>query len=859
MADAERVENWLDLLSCARLCLTAPKRGGKKHNLSTLINAQIRSFHPNCWKEHTPINQPDHRGRKNDLNIGKIVANKIEAGDVKGAVRILSSDDSLAPNEDTTFNKLLAKHPPAPTDSRTPPPIGERHVPPMVTPKTVENLIGSFPAGSAGGPDRLCPQILKDLTAKSNGGSREIFLNTLTSFMNLVLSGKVPESIRPLFFSANLFALNKKCGGIRPIAVGNTLRRLASKCLGSSLREERQSNYGTVQLGYGTALGAEAAAHAARNYIANQKSKNHVLLKIDLENAFNSVRRDSILEATDCHVPSAFPYTLSAYGADSFLFFGKRRIVSALGAQQGDPEGPALFSDTINQIIQRVETELNLWYLDDGNLADSYERVLAAFKWLQEEFLKIGLKINPEKCELFFLSVETPEQQRKILAEFNAVCPGVKVTSFDELVILGAPIGAGAITKCLSTKTSELERMVKNIEKIDSHHAFFLLKNCFHMPKLLYFLRTAPCFQHSNLLDRFDDVLCDAIESLCNVSLTDFSRKQLSLPCSLGGLGLPSAAILAPSAFCASAGGCSSLVASILREQVVDNERELAVNAWLNLSGSETIPETFVQRKWSRPLYNELAISLKQQDGISVYDSRRLDCYSSKFGSAWLNAFPSKNLGLKLTDSQLRVAIALRLGCKICETHTCRCGKAVSEDGTHGLSCKRSAGRFNRHAQLNDLVRRTLSSANVPAVLEPPGLCREDGKRPDGLTLCPWNRGNSLVWDVTVIDSLAPSRLERNVHPLQEAERKKTRKYSSIIERGYIFQPVAFDTQGNCGPETESFLKELGVRLRQATFEDRASIFLNQRISIMIQQYNFSCVSGTLSEGLLLEDVFNLI
>ena len=98
--------------------------------------------------------------------------------------------------------------------------------------------------------------------------------------------------------------------------------------------------------------------------------------------------------------------------------------------------------------------------------------------------------------------------------------------------------------------------------------------------------------------------------------------------------------------------------------------------------------------------------------------------------------------------------------------------------------------------QLNDLVRRTSSTANVPAVLEPPGLSREDNKRSDDLTLGPWNRGKLLILDVTVIDSLAPSRLERDVNSLQEAE-KKTRKYSSIIERGYIFQPVAFDTQGN--------------------------------------------------------------
>ena len=53
---------------------------------------------------------------------------------------------------------------------------------------------------------------------------------------------------------------------------GNIPQRLASKCLGNSLCEARQCNYGTVQLGYGTALGAKAAAHAARNYIARQKS-----------------------------------------------------------------------------------------------------------------------------------------------------------------------------------------------------------------------------------------------------------------------------------------------------------------------------------------------------------------------------------------------------------------------------------------------------------------------------------------------------------------------------------------------------------------------------------------------------------
>jgi len=36
-------------------------------------------------------------------------------------------------------------------------------------------------------------------------------------------------------------------------------------------------------------------------------------------------------------------------------------------------------------------------------------------------------------------------------------------------------------------------------------------------------------------------------------------------------------------------------------------------------------------------------------------------------------------------------------------------------------------------------------------------LCRSDGKRPDGLTLVPWQSGRSLVWDVTVVCPLADS------------------------------------------------------------------------------------------------------
>ena len=86
-------------------------------------------------------------------------------------------------------------------------------------------------------------------------------------------------------------------------------------------------------------------------------------------------------------------------------------------------------------------------------------------------------------------------------------------------------------------------------------------------------------------------------------------------------------------------------------------------------------------------------------------------------------------------NEAVRVAVALRLGLEMCEPHQCPCGTMVDALGTHGLSCRKSAGRGARHQQLNDLVYRALRRADIPAAKEPAGLVRTDGKRPDGLTV----------------------------------------------------------------------------------------------------------------------------
>jgi hypothetical protein len=73
---------------------------------------------------------------------------------------------------------------------------------------------------------------------------------------------------------------------------------------------------------------------------------------------------------------------------------------------------------------------------------------------------------------------------------------------------------------------------------------------------------------------------------------------------------------------------------------------------------------------------------------------------------------------------------------------------------------------------------------------KPHGLLREDGKRPDGVTLIPWKKGRTLVWDVTCVDTLAATHLNgcsrRSGSAALSAEKLKYRKYSRIKE-SYTF------------------------------------------------------------------------
>ena len=143
-----------------------------------------------------------------------------------------------------------------------------------------------------------------------------------------------------------------------------------------------------------------------------------------------------------------------------------------------------------------------------------------------------------------------------------------------------------------------------------------------------------------------------------------------------------------------------------------------------------------------------------------------------------------------------------------------------------------------------------LTAAKVPCRLEPSGLYRADGKRPDGVTTIPWSKGKSLVWDATCVDTFCHSVKQKAAQEAggaaTHAEKEKVKKYAHL-DYAYIFQPIAFETSGTIGYDSMCFLRDLGRRLRSHTGEVNSFVYLLQRLSVAIQVGNSTSVMGSLN------------
>ena len=127
----------------------------------------------------------------------------------------------------------------------------------------IKKAIKSFRNGAGAGPDGLRPGHLKQLTADILGPTAINLLDALVDFLNnVVLEGNVPQFMVPIFYGAGLIALSKPDNGVRPIAVGLTLRRLAGKVVTGKLQDKCSELFHPHQLGVALPRGAKIGTHS---------------------------------------------------------------------------------------------------------------------------------------------------------------------------------------------------------------------------------------------------------------------------------------------------------------------------------------------------------------------------------------------------------------------------------------------------------------------------------------------------------------------------------------------------------------------------------------------------------------------
>ena len=348
-ADYNNVSAWSRLLQYGQTMLLAPPRTGRRHNLANILKK--RSV--DDLLELPPVSHAQSRFRPNQddsSTLAAAVRSKLEDGNIKAAVRIICSDDKPAPNDQATLESLQRRHPAAPVDGNIlPNPCAYSAM--QATEQDVIKAIRSFPVGSSAGPDGLRPQHLLDLINCQEAGNA--LITSITALINLLLQGRCPPEVTAVLFGGKLLALKKKSGGIRPIAIGYTWRRLAAKCANCYANSHLADKLLPFQLGVNTPGGCEAVVHATRRFLSKMAADD-IVVKLDFSNAFNCLRRDVMLQTVADDLPYLYRFCHLAYGAQTMLRFGEHTIWSQEGVQQGDPLGPLLFCLTIQPLLRSV-------------------------------------------------------------------------------------------------------------------------------------------------------------------------------------------------------------------------------------------------------------------------------------------------------------------------------------------------------------------------------------------------------------------------------------------------------------------------------------------------------------------------
>jgi len=635
-------------------------------------------------------------------------------------------------------------------------------------------------------------------------------------------------------------ALPKKDGSARPIAVGESFRRLAAKLLCKSCQEAARDYLSPLQIGVALPLGAEAGLQVAQQWCRRNEDKpDKVFVKLDFANAFNTVDRLTFLREVRNRFPSLAPWVEYCYSSPSKLLFGSHIIASETGVQQGDPLGPLLFSLALQPILAELASrrapgglELVYSYLDDLCLAGEAAAVSAAIDQLRLRCSEIGLQLSTgaahfkDKCELVLAAGAASS------VDVSAFPADFKVIRDGNFELLGAPVGSpefcNAHTQERVNKATHLLQALGELP--DPQVALQLLRSCAAFCKMVFSVRAVAPSYHTAAVASFDDQVRACFEGFSCLHPDDRQWAQATLSTDRGGLGLRSLAKHSHAAFLASRTSCVELCQKLDPHHTLESPgstsgslspERVAFNAYAEAVNTDDQLQQLGYEKLSQKRLSEAVDkrSVAQLRHSACRSQRQhFDLVQAEGAGMYMHATPSKAAKLDnepaLFVGMLRRRLRIPFADKDVECPLC--GGVLDSFGDHALVCCAGGDRTRRHNLLRNMVFHAAEAARLHPELEKPGLLPHrplcgstyesggsigelDGiagaRRPADVYIPRWRLGPPAAWDFAVTSGL---RLDLPPDALDNT--------SCITDRYQDFKCSHNSTQADCQAQGISFI-----------------------------------------------------
>ena len=757
-------------------------------------------------------------------------------GRTSAAVKALTPE-AVAPKDTDTLKKLKAKHPVGKVARCSKP---DATLCDAFSPLQVLQGVKGFPTGSAGGALGLRPDHLK--AAVTHPTARA--LPALTHLVNAMARGAAPASVQPWLAGANLTALRKSEKEVRPIACGESLRRLVAKLLAARHRDEAKAVLlRSGQVGVAVRQGAEAATAVTANYAARRRGQDACILKVDFTNAFNAVDRSAFLREVEQKFPGMLPWVAWCYASPSKLQFGKECVTSSCGVQQGDPLGPLLFSLAIAPVAEEVKQIKGIhgavWYLDDGVIMGSGYAVGQAYRLIVERCKHLGLQVREDKCELVDLSGRGTGHSVQEWAGWglkvvekpkNSPIPGIRWMRDGNFELLGAPIGDAAwCEQFMSERVDQFVTSLDALDKLtDSQTAFALLRECLGFARMVFFMRAIGFKGVTGYLERYDARVQRSLAKLLGYDddcLPQEAMLQASLPVRIGGLGIRKSADHWHAAALASSAGTAALCRRLDRDFVWDAEgwrqtassyNEMVAEGWRldTEAPPERAPE---QRSLSLGILERWYNAL--MDEADAVTRARMQSLLLPGCGAWLTGNPARWEAMPPLPFQavLRYRLGLPLYESLARCECCGKDGVMDAHGLHATLCEKGGGAITRHEAVADALLRAARQGGLRAERETLGLLEGDRRRPGDVTLQQgFLDGRVTAIDVAVVNPLAPSFLQLAARTVGgAAARRQTTKVwkyreDEAVRTGRLaFEPFVVELFGGWGQRAHSIMNRL--------------------------------------------------